>query len=208
MLQGMRPENLVDCYDDFELLKNEDLYFIVTTDEPKAFWSFSDNFNNAWREINDGDIYSNEQLKDFALDEIKELEQSERLILRGVNKEEIRQSIFEKVNSLNSIVRRKQFLQEVARRSKVLGAENNFDFLDSLCEQAHNDVQSFQLWFDYSLNDEDRMLVIGLSAFYGMSAEQTFAMLDRVVDEVWRPRRSNLPYYDYGDIQKSQHILR
>lgn len=198
VLQGMDTGNLATFYNDFDSLKEKDLFLIITTDEPKALWNLSFRLRNTWQEFDDQDIYSKEQIKLYILSEIRLLKESESLIIE----EDLEKIILEKTSNLKSLIKQKQFLQEVARKSKTSDIRNNLEFLDSLLIKINDDAQGFQLWFDFSLNDEDRMLVIGLSAFYGMSAEQTFSILDRLVDEVWRPRRAGLSYYDYKDVQK------
>ncbi len=198
LLQGLKSESLLTFYKEFKSSVEKNFFLIITTDDRKELSGFPPEIKNILQEVDDKDLYTEDQFKFFALKKIKEFKEEEILVFEK-NLEKV---ILEKTSSIKSFIKQEQFLQEIIRINKKSDLENNIHFLDIIYEKISDDIQGFQLWFDYSLNDEDRMLVISLSIFHGMNAEQTFAILDRIVDEVWRPRRVNLTYYDYKDIKK------
>jgi len=67
--------------------------------------------------------------------------------------------------------------------------------------EASGDLQQAGLWYR-AQRERDQLLAVGLILFGGLPADQVFAGLETLVEEVWRLADPLLPHFDYLDVER------
>jgi len=199
LLQDIKPIELGYDYEDSLLsaIQNGKFFIIVANNIEKERLYFNKYIiNKCWYTLKDKDLYHD--IKDYLHEQIGDLKKHNSLRFLKDGEE---QYLINKISSLDSVKKVELYLSQLA----TLINQKNVELDVQYYERIYNDINSSNIlerWFDESLDDEERFLVIGLSAFVHMDTAQTFEVLDKVVNEAWRSRKVNLPYYDYKDLRR------
>jgi hypothetical protein len=67
--------------------------------------------------------------------------------------------------------------------------------------EASGDLHQASLWYR-ELRERDQLLALGLMLFDGLPADQVFAGIETLIEEVWRVADPMLPQFDFLDVER------
>ncbi|MFB8789592.1 MAG: hypothetical protein U7123_12220 [Potamolinea sp.] len=177
-------------------------YVIATTDVPQKKW-INTNQSLFWDTSITPPSYNPEDLASVLIYKLKEKIQKlndKKILFNEIEIEEhIRRSISvqKKINYFSQIDLCFQSLLHVLLREKSISTNE----IDSAVEDATQSRENgLKIWFN-SLENRDKLLVIGLSLFDGLFEDQFFAALETVLRQVWQQRDPTLVALDYQDLE-------
>jgi hypothetical protein len=193
---------------------SKDHYVIITTDEHKSTWKFSEKEEeNFWEELDlDNDnIYKLDclvktlvqrlnkegELLRHALQINEEKSQFIKNMLGNLTFEEVARSL-QVPNRISRFV--SSLKDECESRTKLL----NTTEVNNLIEKVKKDNRMAFLHQWYHILDENgQLFALGLNFFVGLLQKQFFAVIDNIVENIWRKKYiPSLQGFDTGDFKK------
>ena len=175
-------------------------YAIITTGQDEKQWATDTTETRFWERPDWVSYYTREFLRSrltrelsFSLHGTQELPVAG--LLAGVPVEEV-------VEKLRDPDRLCDFAQSIADTKPVTA-----DLVRKLIEEKSGDPWKADLWLS-ELEPRDQMLALGLLLFEGLPADQVFAALETLVDEVWRPAEPLFAHFDYIDVERLRRYVR
>jgi hypothetical protein len=190
-------------------------YVIITTDTPQEIWNPSGEEQDFWINLDSlsYEIYSSESLRTALNNELK----SEK-ILQSLQGDENLNRIVKQLQSLkgdknlNKIVELKTPDKIVRLVSLLIRELKKGESLETAIDNAIDTVKNYQEnlrdWYDFTLNDREKLLALGLNLFEGLFVDQFFAALEKVVEQVWQKRDPFLRALDYCDLSKVRDFFK
>lgn len=93
----------------------------------------------------------------------------------------------------------------------LLRAENQPDQEHIICqliESAKGGEQMLKQWFHTQLTPQERLLAVSICLLDGLYDNQFFAVLERLLDSLWRQRLPLMGFFDYGDLDNLSNLIK
>jgi hypothetical protein len=180
-------------------LKNHLAYHfaIITTEHAPNEWNVaegSEQEKSFWRRVvwqsYFGSDFLEQQLAEALRLRFPPVDSSVHPALAGVSPAEV-------VSTLRDPRRIQAFVEALPEPPRELSAEG---IREKLAE-ASGDLQQASLWYR-DQRERDQLLAVGLMLFDGLPADQVFAGIETLVEEVWRVADPLLPQFDFLDVER------
>ena len=165
--------------------QQKDHIILGSTDEPYQSWMFSEEDTNpSWFQIPEKGLYPKETLAAY---------------LNGaLQRKNLKLPV--PTNKIIATLPRLEQLDIFIDTLVKFGSNVDIQTVEKALEiSAKDDYSDIGPWF-YSLNGFDKLIVIGLTFFYGAYEEQVFAGFERILRLAWQERNKDLRPIDYEDI--------
>ena len=80
--------------------------------------------------------------------------------------------------------------------------------IDNAINTVNNYQENLRDWYDFILDDREKLLALGLNLFEGLFVDQFFAALEEVVEQTWQKRDPSLRALDYCDLSKVRDFFK
>jgi len=186
ILYNLTPNNINFRIQELHsLIRKKDHIVLCSTEEHYDSWMFQEGITDrCWYPIPEKDIYS----KDTLLSYLDAGLQKKNLAVPP-NREQI-------IDRLSGIEQLDVFLTNLARLG---GAYDHKQLMAAVESSVHESNAALAPWF-YSLNNVNKLIVIGLSFFDGAYERQVFAGFERILLNAWKYRNEELRPIDYEDL--------
>jgi hypothetical protein len=175
-------------------------YAIITTEQDEKRWATDASETRLWERPDWVSYYTKEYLQTRLIHELNLLlhrvqDTPVADLLRGVSVEEV-------VEELKDPDRLCNFAKGIAD-----ARPDTKDLVWKMIEEKSGDPWKAGLWLS-ELDPRDQLLALGLLLFEGLPADQVFAALETLVDEVWRPAQPLFAHFDYIDVERLRRYVK
>lgn len=181
-------------------------FYVIATIEEEAPWRplmELKAFNYCWEALNISELYPEQDMVAF----FKDCLVAEEKTLVGVSARDV----YEDRETLGGMMP-KQIVKQLQK------PENIYNFILHLCEEsqrgqltnevvvaclraAHDDSSRLRQWYSQLTDTHNRLLVLALHLFDGLSEDQFYAVIDELVEQAWQRRDPTLRALDYCDFE-------
>lgn len=171
-----------------KLANEHELFVISTTESPQDKWSLSQSEQRAWLDSNSF-FYESEVLAQSAIERIPV-----EVTISPEIKAELRGLVAEQLSTVAAVDACIDWLRACEQPISL-------NDLKAAIQSAKEDKKErLKKWFR-SLIPREQLLALGVSLFDGLYADQFFAALERVVQNVWQQRDPSLRALDHCDLE-------
>lgn len=193
ILPRLLPQHISnDLQELWESAQHGQSYVLAYTDVPYQRWVMPSHLHtNVWWEPG-MEIFQSKDITTFVVRDLqrKQIALDRDLVL----------DLYAQIHAgIKTISRAKELICILVSESKPLIHEN----ICQAIEKTNRDRKILlKKWFLDDLNQHDQFLVIGITLFKGLFIDQFFAILERVIANVWQKREPSLRASDHGDLMK------
>jgi len=190
-------------------------YIIITTEALQENWVLSTKEQDFWTDLDSlpYELYSSESLMATLDNEFNSKKTLQLLPTDGNIKDQIvkplKQSLQNDETFKNKIKTPDQMARFVSLLIQELKTEKSLTTaIDNAIKTVNHYQQNLRDWHDFMLDDQEKLLALGLNLFDGLFVDQSFAALEEVFEKVWQKRDPGLRALDYGDLVALRHFFQ
>lgn len=185
-----------------ETLNSRRHFAILTTEFSRKHWGIAQTEEALWHAISSQDYYDSAYLQDCLRKELRKrfsLSGARNpLDVEGAESGAVHMGgvpLIDVVLPLKDPARIRDFVGVLVKEQQPW----NQSRIKQLVAERSGDRENADLWFR-SRATREQLLTIGLLLFQGLPADQVFAGLETLMDDVWRPIDPLAPHFDYHEI--------